>query len=104
MTRARLSELTLRRLWLRERLTEEFLNEVREWLLTAGWALVDAGSTYAAVKTDAVENWPRVAAKNIEAEILEVDSGKFNFEKLEHLIAERPSRTSEHEDGDNSAE
>jgi hypothetical protein len=85
MTRARLSEITLKRLWNRERLTEQFLAEVEEWFLTEGWALVYAGSTYAAVKTDAVQNWPRVSSKRIRADIESVGKGEFDFNKLEEL-------------------
>jgi len=54
MTRVRLAEITLKRLWKRQRLTEQFLADVEEWFLTAGWWLVYAGSTYAAVKIAAV--------------------------------------------------
>jgi hypothetical protein len=85
MTRARLAEITLKRLWNRERLTEQFLAEVEEWFLTEGWALVYAGRTYAAVKIGAVQNWPRVSSKRVRAEIEAVNKGEFDFNKLEHL-------------------
>jgi hypothetical protein len=85
MTRARLAEITLKRLWCRERLSEQFLAEVEEWFLTEGWVLVYAGSTYAAVKTDAVQNWPRVSSKRIGAEIEAVHKGEYDFNRLEHL-------------------
>jgi endonuclease YncB( thermonuclease family) len=41
-----LAEGTLKKLWNRERLTEQFLEDVQEWLLTAGWALFYAGPIY----------------------------------------------------------
>ena len=37
MTRAQIAEVTLKKLWGRERLTADFLEDVQEWLLTAGW-------------------------------------------------------------------
>jgi len=102
MTRVRLSELTLKRLWNRQRLTDQFLAEVQEWFLTAGWALVYAGNTYAAVKVDAVQNWPRVSSKRISNEIDAVKNGAFNFEKLEQFF--RGSRDSQTDDEDLFAE
>src|SRR4051812_8791344 len=64
MTRALVSELTLQRLWKRQRLSEQpFLEDVREWLLTAGWALFFTGAAYGAVKASAVRNWPTLASK-----------------------------------------
>jgi hypothetical protein len=102
MTRVRLSELTLKRLWNRQRLTDQFLAEVQEWFLTAGWALVYAGNTYAAVKVDAVQNWPRVSSKRINNEIDAVKNGAFNFEKLEQFF--RGSRDSQTDDEDLFAE
>ena len=97
MTRARLAEITLKRLWNRERLTEQFLAEVEEWFLTEGWALVYAGSTYAAVKIDAVQNWPRVSSKRIRAEIEAVRKGEFDFNELEHL-SRSPSNDQHYDD------
>ena len=86
VTRARLSELTLKRLWLRQRLTREFLAEVEEWLLSAGWALLFAGSTYAAIKVAAVENWPRLSSKRIADELATVSKGEFDFAAWVHLL------------------
>jgi endonuclease YncB( thermonuclease family) len=39
-------------------MTDPFLDDVAEWLLSAGWALFFASSTYAAVRLDAGENGP----------------------------------------------
>jgi hypothetical protein len=100
MTRARLAEVTLKHLWNRPRLTEQFMSEVEGWLLTAGWALVDAGSTYGAVKIEAVENWPRVSSTLVREEIDEVITGKYRFDDLEHFLTiEKPSARSKG-DGD----
>src|SRR4051812_44077357 len=74
-TRARLSELTLKRLWSCPRLTADFIAGVERWLLPAGWALLFAGSTYAVIKVAAVENWPRLAFKRVEEELEAVAAG-----------------------------
>jgi hypothetical protein len=84
MTRARLSRLTLKLLWNREDLTEAWLAEVNEWLLSAGWKLFYAGTTFGVVKTSVVENWPRVPSKILETQIEELKRGEFDFAQLEH--------------------
>jgi hypothetical protein len=85
LTRARLSRLTLNRLWNREQLNEAWMRDVNEWLLSAGWLLIDAGATYGVVKTSVIENWPRVASKHIE-DLDQVGRGNFDFSKLEPLF------------------
>jgi hypothetical protein len=85
-TRLRLSESTLKRLWNRKRLSDDFLCGVSEWLLTAGWALFYAGSSYAAVQTSAVENWPAISSKRIWKDIKAVREGRFVFDTFEHLF------------------
>ena len=96
LTRARLSPITLKRLWNREQLTEPWLDEVNEWLLTAGWTLVYAGRTFGVVKTDIVENWPRIASKYLNDEIDDVKQGAFDFSRLEHLL--KPEKALRHAD------
>jgi hypothetical protein len=86
LTQVRLSELTLRHLWNRQLLTEQFLRHIEEWMLGAGWALVRTGRTYGAVKVSVVENWPRVSWKNLRDEISAVHRGDYDFDKIEHLI------------------
>jgi hypothetical protein len=86
MTRVRLAEITLKRLWNRELLTEQFLSDVSEWLLSAGWALFFAGTTYAAVQISAVENWPAVSSKRMREDVRRVQRGEFDFDSLEHLL------------------
>jgi hypothetical protein len=85
-TRIRLAEITLKRLWGRHRLRDEFLREVTEWLFRAGWALFYAGTTFALVKTKAVEGWPRVTSKELAAELDEVARGEFDFRRHYHLL------------------
>src|SRR5437016_1264379 len=60
LTRARLTEITLRRLWGRTRISNEFLAEVQEYLLHAGWVLFWAGSSYAVIQVSSVEGWARI--------------------------------------------
>jgi hypothetical protein len=78
-TRVRLSETTLKRLWLRHRLKDEFLADVTEWLFRAGWALFYAKSTFALVKTTVVTDWPRLSSKRMDAALSDVEDGRFDF-------------------------
>jgi hypothetical protein len=87
-TRARLAEITLKRLWSRRRLRDDFLHEVQDWLFRAGWALFYAGTTFAIVKTKAVEGWPRVTSKDLRAELTKVARGEFDFSRHYGLLSE----------------
>ena len=82
----RLAEITLKRLWGRHRLPDEFLREVEDWLFRAGWALFYAGTTFAAVKTTAVEGWPRLTSKRLSNEVGQVAQGQFNFDQHQALL------------------
>jgi hypothetical protein len=106
MTRAQLSEGSLKRLWKRERFSERFLEEVHDWLLSAGWALFYAGGVYGAVKTDAVGNWPTLASSRIKSVLDSVALGKFKFEELEYLLSAGDSAATadENEDADEEIE
>jgi hypothetical protein len=84
--RLRVSEMTLRRLWLRQRLHRALVDDVAEWLLYAGRALFFAGDTYAIASTAAVAGWPRISSKRLAAQLDEVAQGRFDFETLEHLL------------------
>jgi len=70
----------------RARISSGFLEEVQEWLLVAGWALIFAGTTYAMIKVTAVEGWTRLASKRIAAELESVKKGKFDFASQQHLL------------------
>jgi len=85
-TRIRLAEITLKRLWKRRRLGDEFLREVQEWLFRAGWALFYAGTTFGLIKTKSVAGWPRVTSKELEAELEKVVRGRFDFSRHYHLL------------------
>jgi hypothetical protein len=89
-SRARLSEITLKRLWNREVLSRPFLDEVQEWFLTAGWTLIYAGSTYAAIKVDSILDWPRHSAKRLAGELNLVAQGIYDFAELEKRLLAAP--------------
>ena len=107
MTRAQVSEGSLKRLWKRERFSEPFLQEVQDWLLTAGWALFYAGRGFGAVKTDAVGNWPTLASSRIKSVLDRVALGDIEvFKELESLLAageDGPAATA-HEEADEGTE
>jgi hypothetical protein len=84
--RIRLAEITLKRLWKRRRLGDEFLREVTEWLFRAGWVLFFAGFTFAAVRVKSVQGWPRATSKELEAELEKVARGQFDFSRHYHLL------------------
>jgi len=86
VNRARLSELTLRRLFRRQRILPDFLAEVQEWLFRAGWVLFFAGTTYAVVNIKVIDGWGRVSSKRIGKDLNQVARGQFKFEKLEKLL------------------
>src|SRR5215472_1222901 len=86
ISRARLSEITLQRLFKRQRISPEFLAEVQEWLFRVGWVLFFAGTTYAVVKIKVIEGWGRISSKRIGRDVEKVGRGQFNFDALEHLL------------------
>ena len=101
LTRARLSAVTLKRLWGRETITREWLEKVNEWLLSAGWMLIDGGSTYGAVKVTVIENWPRVASKHMKAELEKIKQGAFDFGALHYLLEKQTWKESSNNDRPN---
>jgi hypothetical protein len=86
VTRARLSEITLQRLFGRQRISPEFLNEVQEWLFRVGWVLFFAGSSYAVVRIKVIDGWGRISSKLIKEDLEKVRQGEDIFEDLEHLL------------------
>jgi hypothetical protein len=93
VSRVRLSELTLRRLWGRDRISRELLEEIQEWLSRGGWSLFYARTTYAAVRTSAVLSWVRLSSKRMAEDLERIRDGSFDFDLHLHLI-----------DGDESVE
>jgi hypothetical protein len=86
ISRARLSEITLQRLFKRQRITAKFLAEVQEWLFRIGWVLFFAGTTYAVVKMKVVDGWGRISSKRIKSDLADVGTGEFDYNSLEHLL------------------
>jgi hypothetical protein len=104
ITRFRVSEATLKRVWVRARISSGFLEEVQEWLLLAGWALIFAGTTYAMIKVTAVEGWTRLASKRIAAELESVKKGKFDFDSQQHLLTSVDSNGDDDDASDEGAD
>jgi hypothetical protein len=88
VTRARLSEIALQRLFKRQRISPRLLLEVQEWLFRVGWVLFWTGTTYAVVKTKVVEGWGRISSKRISEDLAAIGRGEFDFADLEHLLLE----------------
>src|ERR1700722_16980181 len=86
LTRARVSPVSLKRLWNRENLNEAWLAEVNDWLLSAGWTLLHAGTTFGVVKKSVVENWPRIASKHIQDVLDQISRDEFDFSRLEGVL------------------
>ena len=86
LTRARLSEITLRRLFKRRRISPELLADVQEWLFRVGLVLFFAGTTYAVVKMKTVDGWGRISSERIRGDLDKVDEGGFAYDALEYLL------------------
>ena len=82
MTRFRVSELTLKRISGRPRLHPEFLIEMQDWLLRAGWAFFFADRSFGMIKLEAVETWTRLGSKRIAKELDAVAKDDFDFAPL----------------------
>ena len=85
MTRFRVSETTVKRICGRPRLHPEFLTEMQDWLLRAGWAFFVADRGFGVIKLEAVETWTRLGSKRIADQLDEVAKGNFDFALLRHL-------------------
>jgi hypothetical protein len=86
LTRARLSEASLKALWNRETITRDWLDQINEWLLSAGWILIEAGATYGAIRVTVVENWPRVASAHMQADLTRIRLNDFDFKQWNRLL------------------
>jgi hypothetical protein len=86
VSRVRLSELTLKRLWGRDRIGRELLEETQEWLSRGGWSLLYARTTYAAVRISAVLGWSRLSSKRMSDELKQILDGNFDFDRHLHLL------------------
>jgi hypothetical protein len=86
LSRFRVAEITLRRIWGRHRITPDFIGDVNEWLLRAGRTLFFAGNSYGVILTSAVESWARLSSKWIAPEVDDVMAGFYDFAGLEQLL------------------
>lgn len=81
-TRARFSRATLKRVFGRSLIADDFLSDVGQWLHAAGWTLFYSGEVFGAVRSDALKNWPRVSDSCLKKHRAEIFDGTFNFESL----------------------
>jgi hypothetical protein len=83
-SRTRLNGITLRKLWKRETVTPQFVEQVSRELINHGWILFPAQTKnmFAAIKLDVVENWPVTPAAILREELDKIEEGKFSFRKL----------------------
>ena len=93
VSRARISQSTLRTLCSRSQISNDLLLDIQEFLLAAGWCLFCAGPThFAIIKRKAVEGWARISSGRIKDELATVSQGKYDFEQIEPLlIAQQPA-------------
>jgi hypothetical protein len=87
VSRARISQNTIRKLCGRSQFSPDFLLEVQEYLLAAGWALFCIGPThYAIIKLESVLGWGRISSTRIADELKLVPRGNFPWKEQESLL------------------
>jgi hypothetical protein len=87
VSRARISQTTLRSLCGRSQITNDLLLETQEFLLVAGWCLFCVGPThFAIIRKKAVGGWPRISSGRINSELADVSRRQYDFERLEPLL------------------
>jgi hypothetical protein len=87
VSRARISQNTVRRMCGRGQLTTDFIHDLQNILLAAGWCMFCVGPThYAVIKVKSVEGWSRISSKRISDELTRVSRGQFDFQQVEHLL------------------
>jgi hypothetical protein len=100
VSRARISQNTIRKLCGRSQISNDFLTELQEHLIAAGWALFCIGPTYyAVIKLESVRGWSRISSKRIDDDLNEVWSGVFKWEQYKELLmpAQHPDVDEENE-------
>jgi hypothetical protein len=92
VSRARISQSTIRSLCGRNQITNDLLLEIQEFLLAGGWCLFCAGPThFAIIKRKAVEGWARISSGRIKDELAAVVHGQYDFARLEPLLMSQES-------------
>jgi hypothetical protein len=95
VSRVRLSELTLKTLWGRDRIGRDLLEETQEWLSRGGWSLFYARTTYAAVRISAVLGWSRLSSKRMGDELKQILDGTFDFDRHLHLLRDHSNQSAD---------
>lgn len=85
-SRCRIAEISLKRLWCRNRISPQLVEAVGDWLSSAGFALFFAGSSYGLIRTDVVERWTLVTSKRLATDLESVAEGTYDFTSLDHLL------------------
>jgi hypothetical protein len=86
VTRVRFADLTLRKLWGRDRISPQLMEEIQQWLWRGGWTLFHAQSTYAAIRTTSVLSWNRLSSKPMANNLKQIREGSFDYERHYHLV------------------
>lgn len=86
LSRFRVAELSLRRMWGRQHITREFIGDVNEWLFRAGRVLFFAGNSYGVISVNVVESWSGLTSKLISSETNQALAGAFDFTSIEGLL------------------
>jgi hypothetical protein len=96
VSRARFSQNRIRRLCGRSQISNDFLAEIQEHLLAAGWALFCVGPTYyALINLESVQGWSRISSKRIADELKLVPRGEFPWNKYEDLLIAQENDTAQ---------
>ena len=99
VSRARLSQNTIRKLCGRSQIANDFLLLVQEYLLAAGWALFCIGPThYAIIKLELVQGWSRISSKRIAEDLKLLPHGEFPWKAYEVLSIPKQNNTAEDDD------
>jgi hypothetical protein len=92
-SRVQISEATLKMIWGRFRLSNDFMSEVQEWLGRTGWTLFYAGKSYALVRTAVVAKWARLTSKRLGREaLLAIERGEFEYDDHDRILFRNEER------------
>ena len=98
LSRARISQSTLRTLCGRSQISNDLLLGIQEFLLVSGWCLFCAGPThFGLIKRSAVEGWARISSGRIGNELTDVSRGQYDFGQLEPLLMPQVSEDADQE-------
>ena len=97
LSRARISEKTLKRVTGRRRLDQRFIADLNECLLDFDLILVDTGEAIGLLRASSVKGWPRMNANRIIDEIESSRRGKLDFEAITNELAESTAALDEEE-------